>query len=308
MPSFFSSGQFCSLACALIWAAAVIMYRKGGEVITPFALNFFKDCVALGAFLITLPLVGRSWFPSEYGWSEWLTLLVSGAIGIGIADTVFFASLNRLGAMGSAVVTSLYGPFVVLTAFVYLGEPLRLPVLVGVCLMVSAIIIGAIQKVSRSTRLPHARILQRTSDRSVLFGVILGVIAVALWAIGIVVAKPVLNRADLWWAATVRILGGVVLLAIQALLPSNRAAVLDCFRPGRLWGVTVPGAVLGNYIGMILFITGFAKTTAGIAGVLSQTSSIFVLILAAIFLRERITARKTLAIAIAFAGAVVVAI
>jgi drug/metabolite transporter (DMT)-like permease len=308
MPGFFSSGEFYTLACAVIWAAAVIMYRKGGESVPPFALNLFKDSVALVSFLITLPLLGRSWFPTEYGWSEWLSLLVSGAVGIGIADTLLFASLNRLGAVGSAVVSSLYGPFVVLTAFVYLGEPLRLPVLAGAGLMVSAIIIGTVQTGDSTAPLPDATAQQRTTDKSAVLGIVLGVIAMALWAIAIVFAKPVLNRVDPWWAATVRIAGGVALLAVQALFPSNRAAVLDCFRPNRVWRVTVPGAVLGTYIGMIIFLVGFAKTTAGITGVLSQTSNIFVLVLAAVFLRERITARKAVAIGIAFVGAVVVMI
>jgi drug/metabolite transporter (DMT)-like permease len=251
---------------------------------------------------------GRSWFPTEYGWNEWLTLLVSGAVGIGIADTIFFASLNRLGAVGSAVVSSLYSPFGVLSAFVYLGEPLRLPVLAGAGLMVTAIIIGAVQTDSSTAPPPDAPMRQRTIDRSAVLGITLGVIATALWAIAVVFAKPVLNRVDPWWAATVRISGGVAPLAIQALLPSNRSSVLACFRPSRVWRVTVPGAVLGTYIAMVVFIVGFAKTTAGIAGVLSQTSNIFVLVLAAVFLRERVTARKVAAIGIAFVGAVIVVI
>jgi len=307
MPRFFATGEFYSLACAVIWAVAIIMFRKGGEKVTPVALNFFKDAVALALFLITLPLIGRSLAPPEYGWREWGTLLVSGALGIGIADTLFFASLNRLGAVGSAVVDSLYSPFVVLCAFLYLHEPLRLPVVAGAGLMVAAIIIGTAQGAAPPDGPPAAAsAAAHPQRREAAVGVLLGLAAMALMAIGIVLAKPVLNRVDPWWAATVRVIGGTALLAVQALFPKHRAAVAACFRPSRVWRLTIPAAVFGAYIAMIIWVVGFKYTAAGTAGVLNQTSSIFVLILAALFLRERITPRKVVAIGMAFAGAVVV--
>jgi drug/metabolite transporter (DMT)-like permease len=307
MPGFLSTGEFYSLACALIWAVAVIMFRKGGEQVPPVALNFFKDAVALLLFLVTLPLIGRSLAPPECGWREWVTLLVSGALGIGIADSLFFASLNRLGAVGSAVVDSLYSPFVVLCAFLYLAEPLRLPVVVGAALMVGAIIIGTAQTVAApDAPTAAAAPAAHHERREAAVGVALGLGAMALMAIGIVIAKPVLNRVDPWWAATVRVIGGTALLAVQALFPRHRAAVVACFRPSRVWRFTIPAAVIGAYLAMVIWVMGFKYTTAGVAGVLNQTSSIFVLILAALFLRERITARKAVAIGMAFAGAVVV--
>src|SRR5512142_3050641 len=94
MPSFFSTGEFYSIACALIWAVAVILFRKGGEHVPPLALNLFKDTVGLGLFLVTLPLLGVS-LTAHHPPSDWLVLLASGVLGIGFADTLFFACLNR---------------------------------------------------------------------------------------------------------------------------------------------------------------------------------------------------------------------
>jgi len=301
MPDVLSSGEFYSLMCALIWAAAVIMFRKSGERIPPLALNFFKDTIACVLLLCTLPLLGRPLFSEEYGWKKWLTLLVSGALGIGIADTLFFASLNRLGAVGSAIVDSLYSPFVVFSAFVYLGEPLRLPVVVGAGLMVAAIIVGTAEQPSEQAAEAPPPNARRTA-----LGIILGVISMALMALGIVIAKPVLNVVDPWWAATVRVVGGLAFLIVQVILSKQRKAVLACFRPQRVWRYSVPAAVFGAYLSMVIWVMGFKYTSAGVAGVLNQMSSIFVLILAAIFLKERVTLRKALAIGMAFVGAVTV--
>jgi len=176
--------------------------------------------------------------------------------------------------------------------------------------MVAAIIIGTAQAGSAAAA-PDAPPAAPAPDarparREAALGVALGLASMALMAIGIVIAKPVLNRVDAWWAAWVRVLGGTALLAVQALLPGNRAAVAACFRPSHVWRFTVPAAVIGAYFAMVIWVLGFKHTAAGVASVLNQTSSIFVLILAALFLRERVTVRKVLAITMAFAGAMVV--
>jgi drug/metabolite transporter (DMT)-like permease len=60
--------------------------------------------------------------------------------------------------------------------------------------------------------------------------------------------------------------------------------------------------VLGAYLAMIVWIGGMKYTQASTASILNQTSAVFVLPLAAVFLHERITLRKSLAVAMALAG------
>lgn len=51
-------------------------------------------------------------------------------IGIGLADTLYFRALNRLGAGRMGIVGNFYSPFVLVLSFVFLGE--RLSALQGV--------------------------------------------------------------------------------------------------------------------------------------------------------------------------------
>ena len=44
---------------------------------------------------------------------DYLLVLVSGALGIGIADTLFFKCLNTLGAGLTAIIDCLYSPFTI---------------------------------------------------------------------------------------------------------------------------------------------------------------------------------------------------
>lgn len=290
-----NAGEAYSALCALLWAVAVVLFRKSGEHVAPVALNLFKDTVGLALFLVTLPIIGVPYLPAEHGSHDWLVLLASGAVGIGIADSLFFASLNRLGAGRSAIVDCLYSPLVILCSFIYLGEPVGYPLLIAVGLMVAAILVGAWQPETSAAA---------EDKRDVRLGIALGVGSMLFMAIGIVIAKPVLNHTNPWWSTSVRLVGGVALLGVQVGLSSKRRDLLRCFRPGRLWRVTLPSAVVGVYLAMLFWIMGMTYTHTTSASVLNQSSVIFVLILATIFLREPFTLRKAMAIVMGFAGAV----
>jgi drug/metabolite transporter (DMT)-like permease len=287
-------GELSSLACALFWAIAVVLFRKGGERVPPVALNCFKGAIAIVCFGVTLPLAGQPFFPAERSWQEWTTLLCSGALGIGIADSLFFASLNRLGASGSAVVDCLYSPFIVLLAYFYLGDPLRPSLLVAMTLMVSAILVLTWEPEASETS---------TDLRQRRRGVLLGVGSMLFMAAGIVLAKPVLERTPVLWATPVRIVGGQLFIFLNALRRSERQAVLAAFRPSRQWLVTIPSALLGSYLAMIVWIAGMKYASVGVAGVLNQMSTLFVPVLAAIFLKEKLTRARVGALVLGFAGA-----
>src|SRR4030042_3975119 len=118
-------GETLALLTAVAWAIAVISCKRSGETVHPIALNVFKNILALVLFLPTLPLFGESFF-HDAPTGDYLLLLASGALGIGLADTLYFMSLNRLGAGLSAIVDCTYSPFVIALSIVWLGESLNL--------------------------------------------------------------------------------------------------------------------------------------------------------------------------------------
>ncbi len=64
--------------------------------------------------------------------------------------------------------------------------------------------------------------------------------------------------------------------------------------------------MLGSYLALIFWIAGMKYTKVGVAAILNQSSTVYVLILAAVFLHEPFTRRKLLASALAVAGIVLV--
>jgi drug/metabolite transporter (DMT)-like permease len=287
-------GELLALLTALIWAAAVILLKRSGESVPPFALNLFRVTVSSVLLLPTAFLAGQASVTSA-SLSDILLLVASGAIGVAISDTLFHASLNRIGAGISAIIDCLYSPLTVLLAFLALNERLSTLQLVGL-----ALVLGGVFAAARHEP-PHG-----VAPRQVAVGVVWGVLAMVALAVGIVIAKPVLDRSTLLWAATVRQVGCLAVMLPVALLSRRRAQILGALRPSSVWLHSLPGAVLGSYLGLICWIGGLKYTKVGVAAILNQSSTIYILILAAIFLKEPLTRRKLVASLVALAGIVLV--
>ena len=132
-------GEVLAVVTAITWALAVIFFKRSGEAVRPMGLNLFKNILAIVLFLPTIYVFGESLLRRAPA-TDYLLLLASGALGIGIADTLFFKSLNLLGAGRSAIVDCLYSPFIIGLSLVWLGERLTVLQLVGAIMIISAVL------------------------------------------------------------------------------------------------------------------------------------------------------------------------
>jgi len=286
-------GQAFALLTAVIWASAVILLKRSGETVSPFALNLFRVVVSTSLLLPTVTIAGQvRWHGSL---RDVLILFASGIFAIAMSDTLFHMSLNAVGAGVSAIIDCLYAPLTVLFATVLLGERLSALQLVGMALVLTGVLTAAQHDP------PHG-----VPRRQVVLGVIWGVLAMIALAIGIVIAKPVLDQSPVLWATAVRQLGCLGVMLPIALLSPRRREIFHVFKPSRGWRFSLPGAVLGSYLALIFWIAGMKYTKVGIAAILNQSSTIYVLILAAIFLQEPFTRKKMVASAVAVIGIVLV--
>lgn len=291
-------GQICALLTAITWAGAIVCFKHSGERMPPLALNIFKNTVGSILLLLTLLLYP----PCREGLgklsaTDWWVLAGSGILGIAIADTVFFAALNLCGVGLISIVDCAYSPFVLLFAFLMLGETLRLPHYVGGV----AILIGIL--IASRHPLPANR-----TRAQIFAGVSLGVLSMAMMALAIVWAKPTIEPLPLIPVTTIRMGAGTAALVLYAAASPRRREHLQDLRPARVWWYSAAGAVLGAYLSMMFWLGGYKWTKASIAALLNQTSVIFALILAAIFLHERFTSRKFAAVTMALAGVLVIAL
>jgi drug/metabolite transporter (DMT)-like permease len=286
-----SLGEVLALASGLVWAVAVILFRISGRRIHPVGLNLAKNLLAFVFILPTLLVLGEPLAPSV-PFGTWGLLLLSGVLGIAVSDTLFFSALNRLGASLTAIVDCFYSPFVIGLSFIMLGERLAPVQLVGAALVVSAVLTlskeGKIEKIAR---------------KDLVLGVVYGILAMFFVAVGIVMVKPVLGSISVYWATFVRVAGGAAALVVLVPFLRNRRAVLSPVLDRRNWKALVPASFFGSYLSLILWMGGMKYAKASVASVLNQLNTIFIVIIAAIFLKEKLTGWKLLAVGLAFVGA-----
>lgn len=286
-------GSVAALATALCWSFAVVLFKLSGKGIPPFGLNFFKNALALPLLIVT----SLAW-PAEQGLSlyEIGALALSGAIGIGLADTLMFRSLNLLGAGRSAIVDCTYGPLVVLLSMGMLGERLSAGDALGATMVVLAVLLVGL------------RPGEGWGDAAELAqGIALGVIAMALMAVAIVAVTPILRTGDVLLCTTTRMFGGVASLSVVAALHEGaRSEVRAALTPQPAWRYAIPGSFIGAYVALVLWIAGFKYGDAGVAAILNQTSTPMIVVLAAVWLREPTPWRSWAAVGVAFAGSLLV--
>jgi drug/metabolite transporter (DMT)-like permease len=293
-------GQVFSLLAALTWAYALVLFKQSTVHISPIGLNLFKNAIGLVLLFATLAVMaaaGQEQFDTllHHSARDLGILMLSGIIGIALADTVFFYALNLIGVGLISIVDCAYAPSAIFFSWLMLGEKLAAWHYVGGAMVVAGVFIA--------TR--HERPANRTRGQ-IIAGMLLAMLAVCLMALGIVIAKPILDDFPVVWATTLRMMAGAAVLALFALVGPGRRDCWTVFRPSKSWKRAVPASVLGSYVCMLFWVAGMKFTYASIAAVLNQTSVVFASILAAVLLKEQFGPRNVLAIVLAMAGVALV--
>jgi drug/metabolite transporter (DMT)-like permease len=288
-------GKIMALLCAVVWAAAVILFKLAGDKIRPLALNLYKTALTVLLLLPILLLLGIPLVPAAVPGRHWLAIMASGILGIAVSDTLFFACLNRIGAGMTAIVDALYAPFVMTATWLVLFQKPSLEQIGGALLVIAAVLTIAFRK--SGSPLPTRRIMS---------GIFFGVAAMAVMAVSIVLMQPVLSGVSVFWVTGLRMASAlVVLLGLFAWQKERRLLLAPLWQKGSrhyaFWG-----ALLGNLISMTLWVGAFKFTAVNSAAVLNQTNTVFVVVLASVFLKEKFTHRRLLATALAVAGSFLV--
>ncbi len=287
-------GEVLSLVSALLWASSVILFRIGGKNVHALGMNLFKSGLSLGLLFPTLAVLHQPlWLAVP--WHHYVMLLVSGIIGIAISDTLFFLALNILGAELLAIVDCSYSPFVIGLSFLFIGERMNAGQSLGAVLIVLAVFLITLKKSD-----------SLLSRQALLTGIGLGVLAMFSTAAGIVMIKPLLSQTSFLWASFIRTAGGTVALAAFLSVHPRPKAILGPLLRLKNIKILIPASLLGSYLSLVIWMGGMKYTQASIASALNQLNTIFIFILAAIFLKERITPLKLAAVIFAFAGAFLV--
>ena len=291
-----SFGDICAVASALFWSVAVILMRVSGLKVPPLPLTFFKIWVAVLLLMGTLLWEGSPWVLDLTG-QDYLRLVVSAVLGITLADTMIASALNRLGASLQALADCVYSPVIALVGLVMFGEHLSAWEMVGGALVVSGVFVGATRTVE----------IKKPGDLWV--GILLAAGAHIIMAVGILMVRDLFREHSLIWVSTFRfVVAGVMMFLWVA--PGGRKKLGHLFlgfRTREIWKFMIPMSILGPFLATLFWVAGFKHLNAGRAAIFNQLSTVFIVLLAYLILKEKFTRRKIAGVLLAIAGSLVVA-
>jgi drug/metabolite transporter (DMT)-like permease len=286
-------GEAFALSSALVWAFAVILLRRSGETLPPLELNLFKNVLGLVLVLPTIWIVIGFGLP-VYAPDELAVVLLSGFLGIAVADTWYLKALNIMGAGRTGIVGALYTPFVILLSAVFLNESLTASQWAGFALVMAGILLVTWRR---------SRIEVDAQD--VRRGALYAVGAMFMMAVGIVMVKEILEQRPFLWTLELRLFGGVAGMVLFVTLRRRWSAILASYRRPQPWGLITMAGFLSAYLALILWLAGYRLIPASVAAILNETNGSFIVLLAWLLLGEDMSRRKLAGLALTLVGVLI---
>ena len=287
-------GDLYAVITAVCWSSAVILFDISTRNFTAIQLNVLKNFIGVFGFILTIVLFS---IPSpNFTQQDIFTLVLSGFLGILIADGLFLESLRRVGSGISAVVSTVYTPTVFIIAFILFNETIKPQSYIGGALVLVGITISVFQY-------PNT-----IKKKDLYIGILFGLMANILTAYSVLIIKPIMKNNPVVYVALYRFSVGLFFGIIINLVKSRSQTVIQKFKQGLTNQYVIFGALLGTYLSVIFWLAGYKYTLAGRAAIYNQLSTVFIIILARIFLKEPMTSKKIIGVSLAIFGAMIVGV
>jgi drug/metabolite transporter (DMT)-like permease len=221
-------------------------------------------------------------------------LVASGLLGISAGDTFFFAALRDLGAYAVVVLLMLGQVLTVILAVIILGEQLSLTEQFGIALTISGV--GLVLFIQSRNEPP---------SKSRPLGIFYGLLSILCMSVSLLIAKPVLDSVSSIEATFVRMLSGMLGIWLFGTVARQLSGFSEPFRDIKLVGRFIMAVCVVTFGGFWLSLVSVKYLDVSIANTLNSTEPLFVLPLAVIFLKERVSLMTVIGTLIATAGVVV---
>ncbi len=296
-------GLLFALFASILWSITVILIKPISKNISPFLINPIKNTIGLSLFFLLFLIFGIPfWYNSLYTY-EYFIVLVSGALGMVLGDTIFIYALNKIGANRVAIVDSFSPVVIYFYSIILLSIGLTFIQIIGFLITIMGLLILAYEK-------DYEDIDYKTKQ----FGILLVLGAMACTGLGVVFLKQVLNRIQEpgldgiklnLWITAFRLIPGVILSWIIFLFQKNRYQLLQPLKNIHNYRPLIIASITGPFLALGFWILGYAFIDQpAVASIIGQTSVIFIVLLSGLFLKEKLTNLRIISTIFVFLGVI----
>ncbi len=287
-----SIGMMAALGSAISWALGSVLFRRLGDHLQPVALTFAKGVLSILLLGIALLIAGVE----PIGGRDLMLLVVSGLLGIAVGDTLFFRALNALGAHSVVILFTLGQVLTVILAVIFLGEEPSPLDWSGIILIIGGV-----------TAILWNRATDETGGETRISGIVYGLLSVTAMAISIIIAKEALEGTSPTQATFIRMFSGTIGIFLFGHITSQLTDGLQPLKNPQVMGLFLISVAVITFGGFWLSLVAIAHVDVAIANTLGATEPLFVLPLAAWYLKERISLLVILASLTTLAGIALIA-
>ena len=292
-------GELSALLAAIFWSIAVIIFKSASNEVSPFLITALKNTIGSFCFLVFFLLFDIPLWYDDFQQIDYFKILISGVLGMGLADVLFIYALSQIGANRIALINCFEPVVIYILSSIFLGTILNIGQLIGFLVVIISLLIMTYEKDTNE--------LDKYIKRK---GILLQISAVILSSIGIVMIKPVLLKINndiniQLWLTFFRLLPGMITAWIVLLFQKKKIRLSQPFLQLNFIIKILFSSILGTFIALSFWIIGYANIEhPPVASILGQTSVIFIILLSWFFLKEKITKQRIVAMLFALSGVI----
>ena len=294
-------GEIAALSTVFLWAIGTLSFEAAARRIGSTTVNFIRLTMAwvmlaiAGAILV---IVGA--IPSRYmllllnaSPHEWLWLGMSGIVGFFLGDLCLFRAFIMIGPRLCTLVFTLTPPITALLGLMILGEELTLLNFMGMALTLGGVA-WVVAERGAHTSVKHWR--------PSAWGITLAVLGALGQALGMVLAKNVVEGMDPITATQIRITSALPAFAIMFALLRWYPRVVQGLKNRRAMAQITLGAFVGPVLGVSLLIVSLQNLPTAVSQTFLALLPIVIIPFVMVIHKERVTLRAAIGAVVAVAG------
>lgn len=286
-------GEAAALGAAVLWALTANMLTSQTRTIRAIPLSALRLLFGSTVFVVLLVPSGALAELQDMSARTAFSMVASGAVGLGVGDTLYIASLGLLGTARTFPISGASYPLLTFVlAASFLDEEVTVLMISGAVLIVAGLSL-LVTDPGSSPQVP-------TRAATATQGVVLAIVAAGFWALATTWLK--LGSGDLGAIAAGSLRVPAAALCMTAIAAGSPARFQVRNYGRRSLAVVAAAGLLGSGLAAFLFIFSVQEAGAGKAAILSSTAPLFALPLSVLLLSERLTPRIVLGTIVSIIG------
>jgi len=288
-------GELAALGASVSWAIAPILYREALLCTKPISANIVRCATNAAVLVAVLLLLGLAGALASLPIKTMILVIGSGAIGLGVGDTLYLMGLKYVGVSRAVPLAATYPLFSLVWATFLLHQSLTLGAVLG-----AVVIVVGIWLLTRERNGSTAGV----TGRMAFVGLAVSLVTAVVWSVSIsmmnVAVSTVTGTAANYAMITLRIASVAVFFLVLAPFLDRQRGFLKMTR-GTVAALCV-GGLVANGLGWFLLNYSFSITSLVKAVPISSTSPLFAAIAGFLLFKEKMTAKAVLGAVAVVAG------